>query len=260
MPASDPPPVEPLRCLSCWYVVNEAPDAGPLPPNIPCPECGTPLTDLSRRLASVRAAMIRESVKPAVRGFAIMGAGVVVYAALAVLFNQRTWVVASIIAIGIVGLAAMAGLTPLVISWRGSARRAANPTIERLLVAYLWLRHLPLLASPWLIPMPAGLVLLVTMLFSPLVFPDRETSEMVDFAVGLILIPASCAAVIVAMLEWSDRWNKAIDHANLRSTDVPLRGVLVAIVVNVVSIFLGILAAIVVVAFAFHAKALVHGR
>jgi hypothetical protein len=251
MLASEPSASEPLRCLSCWYVVSDAPDAGPIPDGILCPECGTPVTDHSRRIAVVRSAMIRESVRPARWGFAIMAAGVLAYAAVAAFQGQSAFMVASIITSGLAGLVVLAASVLPVIPWYGSARRATNPEIERRLVALLWLKHLVWLAVPWLTPVPAGLALLAVMLLTGTIFGDRDTAQMFNLAAGMIIVLAGCGAVIVSMLEWTDRWNKHLDHAVLRSTDVPTRSMLVAILVSTVSVLVGLAASIAMIAFVF---------
>jgi hypothetical protein len=64
---------------------------------------------------------------------------------------------------------------------------------------------------------------------------------------------------MVALTEWADRWNKHLDEALLRSTEVPMRSAIVAMAVGLVSIGLGSVGLIVLVGFAIDAKSRVHG-
>jgi MFS family permease len=251
--------VEPCRCLSCWYVVSDTPLDGAMPEGLVCPECGTPVTEMSRRIATVRSALIKESVRPAWVGFAVMVGGVFAYGVLAAFLLRSWWDVAGVFAVGVVAIALKSAGVLLVVPWRGSRRRAANPGIERRLVALLWLRHQAWLSVPWLLPVPSFVIMVVVMLVSPVVAPDREAAETIDFAAGLLVVAAGCMCLMVALTEWADRWNKHLDEALLRSTEVPMRSAIVAMAVGLVSIGLGSVGLIVLVGFAIDAKSRVHG-
>lgn len=250
---------EPCRCLSCWYVVSDTPLDGPMPEGLVCPECGTPVTEMSRRIATVRSALMEQSVRPAWVGFAVMGAGVFVYGILAAFFLRSWWDVAAVVAVGVIAIAIQIAGVLLVVPWRGSRRRAGNPGIERRLVAMLWLRHQAWLSVPWLLPVPSFVIMVVVMLASPVVAPDREAAETIDFAAGLLVIAAGCMCLMVALTEWAERWNKHLDEALLRSTEVPMRSAIVAMAVGLVSMGLGGAGLIALVGCAIDAKSRVYG-
>jgi hypothetical protein len=178
-----------------------------------------------------------------------MGAGVLTYAVLAGISRQSHRVTLELVILGMAGLVGLAATTLLIMPWGGAARRAVNPAMERRVVASQWLRLLIWSAVPWLAPIPAMLVLLALMLVMPALISDREVVETVNVAFGFVFFTAFCGTLMVSMLEWAECWSNFLDHAGLRTTEVPWRSTLVAFVIGVASILLGVVLAIMSIVF-----------
>jgi hypothetical protein len=169
-----------------------------------------------------------------------MAVGVLAYAALAAWatwsFQETSWVLAT----GGLVIAAYAATTILIVPWRGSRLRAVNPSIERRLLATLWLRHVAWFASPWLLPLAGLLVLVPIMLLTSFLIPNVELMETINFGCGMIVFFGGCCAVLAMFMEWADRWNKHLDASYVSATDFRAWVGIIAFLTFLASIVVGI--------------------
>jgi hypothetical protein len=205
---------QPLQCLSCWYVIGVSSAAV-------CPECGTPVTDASRRVYERRAALAASSRRDVRLGVVVVAGGVLTYTAIIGLVSSDI----TVTAIMFVATSAFAwfgwAISLAIIPWHDAAKRAKDPRPECSLVALLWSKHVLLLHTPWLLPpllaVVLGLVGLTLRAFS-------KNHEMGEFVLTFLLFVIWIGASIVAVSEWTLRWNQDLDAACLSNTGVPERG------------------------------------
>ena len=219
----------PLQCLSCWYVIGVSGAAV-------CPECGTPVTDASRRIYQRRAALTASSRREVRVGVVSQAAGVLIYTAIIGLVSSDV----SLTVMTFMATAALAlfgwAIGLAIIPWRGAAKRAKDPGPERFLVALLWSKHVLLLHTPWLLQPVLAAVLGLGGLILRVFSTNHEKGE---FVLMFLLFVVWVAASIAAASEWTLRWNQDMDAACLSNTGLPERAGAAALLLCLITVIAG---------------------
>ena len=219
----------PLQCLSCWYVI------GVREADI-CPECGEPVTEITRRLHHRRAAVAQSVRRGARRGAITCLSAIVLYVVIITAGSSDKRLAftagAAAAALYLLGWAAGFMVTP----WRGAKRRALDPRPERTLVRLLWNRHVIMLHIPWLLPPGIAAVLMVVGACSRML---SIHSQMVDLAAMAILLGVWLATSMISISEWTRRWAQDVEDACLETTGATQRATLVAFVLSAINLVVG---------------------
>ena len=235
---TNPPP---LQCLSCWYTIGTHDAAA-------CPECGEPVTEVTRRLFYRRAELSLQAHPGVRRSTVTILAGIALYVALIAFSAPNGWYAftgfLATFALALLGWAAPFAIT----LWLGASNRTTDPRPERKLIHLLWDRHVVLLHAPWLIPPAMAVVFLIVGAFLRIVAGSAQGAEAIVAFLFFILWLAMC---IVAITEWLERWGQDVDAACLRSTRVPRNAAAVSFVLFFVNLIAGFAGAIAMLAAAW---------